>query len=99
MKEKGYTNSFKLKVALEATKGDRTIAELISQYKVSKTTIGAWKKELLEKGEQIFGTSVANQEEAHSKEIEKLHRIIGQLKVENDFLVDASNRLLGKRRG
>ena len=37
---KTYTASFKAKVALEAIKGDRSLAELASRYEVCATKMG-----------------------------------------------------------
>ena len=46
-KRKQYDNAFKAKVALEAIKGEKTIAELVSQYQIQATQIHQWKKHLL----------------------------------------------------
>ncbi len=88
--QKTFSKEFKFKVAIEAIKGDLTIAEIISKYQVSKTAIHEWKKQILENGSSIFG---AKKEVLPEKQIEQLHKIIGKLKVENDFLQDAWNKL------
>jgi transposase len=50
---------------------------------VRASQVYAWKKQLLEEGETVF----SDRREANQKsEIDKLHRIIGQLTVERDFL-------------
>lgn len=46
--------------------------------------------------ESGFAGTLEKQSDSHEKEINKLHQKIGQLTVERDFLVDASERL---RRG
>lgn len=88
--QKTFSKEFKFKVAMEAIRGDLTIAEIISKYQVSKTAIHAWKKQILDNGSSIFGQK---QEVSPEKQVEQLHKIIGKLKVENDFLQDAWNKL------
>jgi transposase len=88
--QKTFSKEFKFKVAMEVIKGDLTIAEIISKYEISKTAIHEWKKIVLEKGSTIFGQK---KEVSSEKQEEQLHKIIGKLKVENDFLQDAWNKL------
>ncbi len=45
---KGYEAFFKAKVALEAIKGERTIAEISSECGVHPNQIAKWKKRLFE---------------------------------------------------
>jgi transposase len=85
-----FSKAFKFKVAMEAIKGDLTISEIISKYQVSKTAIHEWKKLVLENGSSIFGVK---KEISPEKQVDQLHKIIGKLKVENDFLQDAWNKL------
>ena len=47
-KRKQYNPAYKAKVALEALKGERTVAELSSRFSVHPTLIHQWKKALLE---------------------------------------------------
>ena len=49
-----YDEQFKAKVALEAIKGEKTIAEIASQYKVHPNQILGWKKHLLESVAGLF---------------------------------------------
>lgn len=87
---KYHGDKFKLKVALAAIKEEKTIAELCQEFGVVASQITTWKKQLLEQGAQIF----ADKRKSHNNEsdMEKLHAIIGKLKVENDFL----ERVLGR---
>ena len=79
-----FTAEFKARVAVEAIKEHRTLAELSKHFEVSPVVISRWKKEFLENMSSAFGGD-QNAEEP-MVDVEKLYAQIGQLKVENDFL-------------
>jgi len=54
MKRKAFDNEFKAKVAIEAIKGDMTVAELASDYGVHPTQINSWKKLLLSNASELY---------------------------------------------
>jgi transposase len=90
---KKHNAAFKAKVALAAVKGDRTIAELASEFGVHPNQIYNWKKQLLDGAASVFeGGGSAADGAANEAQVDVLYRQIGQLKVENDFLA----RRLGK---
>ena len=88
---KNFDNKVKFKVVLEMMKGDLTIAEIISKYQISKSAIHKWKKQFFENGASVFG--MKKQGQLPEQEVKRLHEIIGKLKVENDFLQDAWQKL------
>ena len=51
---KRHSASFKAKVALEAAKQTRTLAELAKAYQVHPVQISQWKKQLLDGAESLF---------------------------------------------
>ena len=51
---KKYDEVFKAKVALEAVKGEMTIAEIASKYEVHPNLIMSWRRHLLENAAELF---------------------------------------------
>ena len=43
-KRKSFNNKFKVKVAIEALKGQKTVAEIASEFEVHTTQVNNWKK-------------------------------------------------------
>ena len=80
-----YSAEFKAKVALAAQSESKTLAELASEYKVHPSQISNWKQELIESSSDLF-VKGKKKEVNHDAEVAELHRVIGKLKAENDFL-------------
>ena len=91
-KRKRYSADFKAKVALEALRGERTVAELGAKHGVHPTMITAWKKQAVEGMASVFAGKAEAADAVREGEVEKLHAKIGQLVVERDFLSKASGR-------
>lgn len=85
---KTHSKEFKFKVALEAIRGDLTIAEIVSRYQVADSLVHKWKKRLLEEGGDIFSSSKSSKS-SPEQDLEKLHAKIGQLTLQLDFLEKA----------
>jgi transposase-like protein len=88
-----FSPEFKAKVALEAVKNQKTLAELSLHFEVNPVTISKWKTEFLENMSSVFGGEKGKIQDEDSPEMEKLYAQIGQLKVENDFLKKSARKL------
>ena len=92
-----HSAEFKAKVALAALSESKTLAELASDYQLHATQITRWKQELVENATNLFGKGKKT-EVNHEAEVAELHRQIGKLKVENDFLSNLPGlNLIGRR--
>jgi transposase-like protein len=87
-----HSPSFKARVALEALKGEQTIAEIASRYEVHPTLVTKWKKALQDEAASIFGEDHARKKKRDENLVAQLYQQIGQLKVERDFLEDVLRR-------
>ena len=88
-----FSAEFKAKVALEAIKNEKTLAELGHQFEINPVTISKWKAEFLEKMAVIFENGTKKKSEQDSPDLDQLYAQIGQLKVENDFLKKSARKL------
>ena len=87
-----HSPSFKARVALEALKGEETIAELANRFEVHPSQIRKWKNSLAEGTAGIFGGEQNQKKKDDAELIARLYQQIGQLKVEKDFLDNALGR-------
>jgi transposase-like protein len=84
---KRFSDEFKARVALEAIKEEKTLAQLSSEFGVHANLIGRWKKELKEGMVKVFSERQGGVAEKEKEAlIERLYKNIGQLQVENDWL-------------
>ena len=79
-----YSSEFKAKVALAAIRGEETVPQLASRHGIHPTQINSWKRHLDEQAAELFARSDGASKDKGS--IDDLHRVIGQLTVERDFL-------------
>jgi transposase-like protein len=81
-----HTVDFKVKVVLEALRGDQTVAVLASKHEVHPTQINQWKKHLLDSMPGLFGKGATKREQEDSALLDRLYRQIGELQVELNWL-------------
>ena len=94
--QKTYDKKFKSKVALEAIKEEKTLAEISSKYGVPAKRISIWEKDALSYLSEAF----ENKSKSKKKDYDEITRDdllkeIGQLKVDNEFLKKKYNQLMG----
>ena len=95
---RNHKPQFKAKVALEALKGEQTLAELAERFDVHPNQITQWKTQLLERSVDVFDTD--GQSKEPPVDVKTLHAKIGELTLENDFLEGVLNKagLLSEKR-
>ena len=81
-----HSPTFKAKVALEAVKGEDTVAQLAARYQFHPSQIQAWKKALTSGAAGVFSNGQDQKARDDPALIARLYQEIGQLKVERDFL-------------
>lgn len=90
---RNHSPAFKARVALEAIRGEKTVAEIAAHHEVHATQVTAWKTQLLENATAVFGGEAVAADER--ERIRELHAKIGELTVERDFLDGALGKFPG----
>ena len=83
---KTYSSDLKVRIALEAIKGQKTINEIAGQYGVHPNQVTQWKKQALAGLPDLFSNRRARVAEDDAALKANLYQQIGQLKVELDWL-------------
>ena len=87
-----YAADFKAKVALEAIRGELTLADLSAKHGIHQTMVAAWKKQAIEGMSATFSGKAEAAQAMSEAELARLHAKIGQLVIEKDFLSKAFGR-------
>lgn len=96
---KNHTTEFKTKVAVEAIRQQKTINDLTAEYGIHATQINLWKKQALAVIPGAFSVKQQKAQESQQHEIDELHRQIGQLIAERDWLKKVLGQPLEVRQG
>ncbi|MBV8506310.1 MAG: transposase, partial [Alphaproteobacteria bacterium] len=54
VKRKQHSAEFKARVAMAALSGEKTLAELSSEFGIHPTMISTWKQELMKRASELF---------------------------------------------
>ena len=80
------TSKQKFNVVVELLQWRKTQAQITSEYWVHPSQQKTWKDEFMSGWTSIFDRKKDKKEKEQKKEVEKLHKIIGQYAVEVDWL-------------
>jgi transposase-like protein len=84
---KQYSPQFKARVAVEAIRGEKTLSQLGSQFKVHPMQIAKWRKAALEQLPELFVDGRTRKtRDGEAENNDALYEEIGRLKVELDWL-------------
>ena len=83
---KRHAAAFKARVALEAAKQAKTVAELAKTYQVHPVQISQWKKQLLDGVEDLFRDGRRREREEGEARQAELYEKIGRLNMEIEWL-------------
>ncbi len=90
-KKRKHTPEFKARVALEAIQGLKTANEIAAEFEIHPVMVSNWKNEMLSSLPELFESKNSKKEQASVKEKEDLHKKVGQLAMEVDFLEKSAN--------
>ena len=91
-KRKRHSATTKARVAIEALRERKTMAQIASQYQVAPTQVGNWKKEAIKRLPEIFETAKKAQDD---QLVDTLYEQIGRLQVELAWLKKNGELFIG----
>ena len=91
-KRRRFSAEFKAKIALEAIRGEHSVAELASKHGLHPNLITNWKRQAVDGMASVFDDKAAERDQGRETKLKDLHAKIGQLVIERDFLAKASGR-------
>ncbi len=86
IKRQTRSAKFKLKVALEAAQGLKTVNQIASEHQVNPSQVSQWKKHLQSQGATIFKTKSEGKPGQQEKKEAELYEQIGRLKMDLEWL-------------
>ena len=88
-KRRHLTAEFKARVAKEALKGEKTIAQIATANEITPAQVSEWKKQAEERMLEIFAKTDKKrirEEKSQKLREERLERKVGRLVIEKEFL-------------
>ena len=85
---RNHSAAFKARVAMEALRGMKTVAEIAAENQLHPTQVTMWKTELVKGAAELFERQNAPDMERAvlERNCERLERKVGQLVIEKEFL-------------
>ncbi len=83
---KQHGEEFKKKVALEAIRQQKTINQITAEFGIHSTQVNNWKKQAMDAISQAFMSENKLKQQDRQPEIDELHRQLGQVIAERDWL-------------
>ena len=83
---KQHSPQFKARVAIEAIRGEKTLSQLGSQFKLHPIQIAKWRRLALEQMPELFVDGRKRKTPNADADSDALYQEIGRLKVELDWL-------------
>ena len=85
---RNHSGAFKARIAMEAVRGIKTVAEIAAENSLHPTQVTKWKKELSKSAPELFERKKAPDLEklGLEKNCERLERKVGQLVIEKEWL-------------
>ena len=81
-----FDSRFKAKVAIEAIKGQETLAQIASRHRLHANQISKWKKQVIDRIPELFSNGMSGKSTQDESLISALYEEIGRLKFELDWL-------------
>ena len=98
MAHRQYSPQYKTKIVLEVLQGEKELGEIAAENELNPNMVRNWKREFLEKASMVFedprkeAKEAKKKAEVQRKETARMHKTIGQLTLERDFLQDCFRR-------
>jgi len=83
---KKHEPAIKARVALEAIKGEKTSSQIGSEYGIHPSLVTQWKQELVQRSAEIFAKPDNSLAREHEDTVDRLHKTIGEITMENGWL-------------
>ena len=99
-RQKKHSPEFKAKVVIELLESGERVGVVAAKYGLNPTMVSGWRRQLLDGAAGVFGDgsekNLKEAQEKHEEEVENLHRIIGRLTVERDYLQQRYRDITGR---
>ncbi len=85
-KRRTFSDKFKAKIAVEAVRGVKTLAQLAAEYQVHPNQISKWKKLLVAQACELFANEKNSLAKTEEEITSPLYEEIGRLKMDVKWL-------------